>query len=53
MAGYVLRIREKAWNEHRMFKGPDTDVNLHVFTVGCPEVDRMLAFRNWLRGTGW
>ena len=50
MAGYVLRIREKAWNEHRMFKGPDTDVNLHVFTVGCPEVDRMLAFRNWLRG---
>jgi GrpB-like predicted nucleotidyltransferase (UPF0157 family) len=50
MAGYVLRIREKAWNEHRMFKGPDIDVNLHVFTVGCPEVDRMLAFRNWLRG---
>jgi GrpB-like predicted nucleotidyltransferase (UPF0157 family) len=49
-SGYVLRIRETDWNEHRMFKGPDTDVNLHVYTVGCPEVDRMLAFRNWLRG---
>jgi GrpB-like predicted nucleotidyltransferase (UPF0157 family) len=49
-AGYVLRIREPEWNEHRLFKGPDTNVNLHVFTVGCAEVDRMLAFRNWLRG---
>ncbi|HEY1603466.1 MAG TPA: GrpB family protein [Pirellulales bacterium] len=47
--GYELRIREPDWWEHRMFKGPDTDVNLHVFTVGCPEVDRMLRFRNHLR----
>ncbi len=23
-AGYLLRIREPAWYEHRMFKGPDT-----------------------------
>src|SRR4051812_33330688 len=30
-AGYVLRIREPDWHEHRLFKGPDTDVNLHVF----------------------
>ena len=48
-AGYVLRIREPEWFEHRVFKGPDTDVNLHVFTVGCGEVDRMLLFRDWLR----
>lgn len=48
-AGYVLRIREPAWFEHRCYKGPDTDVNLHVFTAGCTEVDRMLAFRDWLR----
>ncbi len=48
-AGYVLRVREPQWNQHRMLKRPDTDVNLHVYTVGCPEVDRMLAFRNWLR----
>jgi GrpB-like predicted nucleotidyltransferase (UPF0157 family) len=49
-AGYTLRIREPDWHEHRMFKGPDTDVNLHVFSLGCPEVDRMLMFRDWLRG---
>ena len=48
--GYVLRHREPEWNEHRMFKGPDDDVNLHVFSAGCPEIDRMLLFRNWLRG---
>jgi GrpB-like predicted nucleotidyltransferase (UPF0157 family) len=35
-AGYVLRIREPEWNEHRLFKGPDTNINLHVFSSGCP-----------------
>lgn len=49
-AGYVLRIREPDWFEHRMFNGPDTRVNLHVFSAGCPEIDRMLLFRDWLRG---
>jgi GrpB-like predicted nucleotidyltransferase (UPF0157 family) len=48
-AGYVLRIREPDWYEHRVFKGPDTNVNMHVFTAGCPEIDRMLAFRDRLR----
>jgi GrpB-like predicted nucleotidyltransferase (UPF0157 family) len=48
-AGYVLRIREPEWHEHRVLKGPDTDVNLHVFPAGCPEIDRMLAFRDHLR----
>lgn len=48
-AGYVLQIREPEWFEHRVFKGPDTNVNLHVFTEGCVEVDRMLLFRDWLR----
>jgi GrpB-like predicted nucleotidyltransferase (UPF0157 family) len=47
--GYVLRIREPDWFEHRLLKGPDTDVNLHVFSRGCTEVDRMLRFRDWLR----
>jgi GrpB-like predicted nucleotidyltransferase (UPF0157 family) len=32
-----------------MFKGPDTDINLHVFSAGCPEIERMLAFRDRLR----
>lgn len=48
-AGYVLRIREPDWYQHRVFKGPDTDVNLHVFSAGCPETERMLLFRDWLR----
>lgn len=48
--GYMLRIREPNWYEHRVFKGPDTDVNLHVFSPGCVEIDRMLGFRDWLRG---
>jgi GrpB-like predicted nucleotidyltransferase (UPF0157 family) len=47
--GYVLRIREPEWFEHRLLKGPDADVNLHVFAAGCVEVDRMLLFRDWLR----
>jgi GrpB-like predicted nucleotidyltransferase (UPF0157 family) len=48
-AGYSLRIREPEWYEHRVLKGPDTDVNLHVFSAGCVEVTRMLAFRDHLR----
>ena len=47
--GYSLRIREANWYEHRMFKRPDAEINLHVFSSGCPEIDRMLMFRNWLR----
>jgi GrpB-like predicted nucleotidyltransferase (UPF0157 family) len=48
-AGYVLRIREPDWFEHRLFKGPDTDINLHVFGFGASEIDRMLRFRDRLR----
>ena len=48
-AGYVLRIREPDWYEHRLFKGPDTNINLHVFSQGCEEIDVMLAFRDHLR----
>jgi GrpB-like predicted nucleotidyltransferase (UPF0157 family) len=48
-SGYALLIREPNWYEHRMFKGPDTDINLHVFSSGCEEIRRMLTFRDWLR----
>lgn len=47
--GYTLRIREPEWYEHRLFKGPDTDTNLHVFSEGALEINKMLRFRNWLR----
>jgi len=50
-AGYrlVIREREPDWYEHRVFKGPDTNVNLHVFSVGSPELERMVGLRDWLR----
>jgi GrpB-like predicted nucleotidyltransferase (UPF0157 family) len=48
-AGYVLRIREPEWHEHRLFKGPTIALNLHVFSVGSSEIERMLLFRDWLR----
>jgi GrpB-like predicted nucleotidyltransferase (UPF0157 family) len=48
-AGYRLVIREAQWFEHRVFKGPDTNINLHTFSPGCQEIDRMVGFRDWLR----
>lgn len=48
-SAYVLRVREPDWYEHRVFKGPDTDINLHVFTKDCAEIERMLRFRDHLR----
>ncbi|MFZ0830329.1 MAG: GrpB family protein [Thermoplasmata archaeon] len=47
--GYVLRIREPDWHEHRLFKGPDININLHVLSEGSAEVQRVLRFRDWLR----
>lgn len=47
--GYLLRIRETGWHQHRMFKGPGTNLNLHVFSSGCAEIERMLRFRDRLR----
>ncbi len=49
-AGYTLRIREPDWYEHRLFKGPLANINLHVFSAGCREISRMLRFRDHLRG---
>ena len=48
-AGYALTIREPDWHEHRLLKGNDPTVNLHVFSHGSDEVERMLVFRDLLR----
>lgn len=52
--GYVLRIREPDWLEHRLVRRlsePPHDVNVHVFSPvhAENEITRMLSFRNWLR----
>jgi RimJ/RimL family protein N-acetyltransferase len=41
-AGYVLRVREPDWHEHRLFKGPHNEINLHCFSAKCPEVERIV-----------
>ena len=48
-ARYVLRAREPEWFEHRLLNAPDADVNLHVFSADCSEIDRMIRFRDHLR----
>jgi GrpB-like predicted nucleotidyltransferase (UPF0157 family) len=48
-AGYALRGREPDWYEHRMLVAGNEDVQVHVFSEGCPEVERMLRFRDRLR----
>jgi GrpB-like predicted nucleotidyltransferase (UPF0157 family) len=48
-AGYRLVIREPGWHQHRVLKGPDTDINLHVHPPDSPEIGRHLRFRDRLR----
>ena len=56
-AGYVLRIREPdptsaIFNDeepHRVFKGREIDLNLHVFSHGSGEIARLVRMRDWLR----
>lgn len=49
--GYAVAIREPAWFEHRMLEGEDPRTNLHVFSSGCPEVERVRRFRDRLRAS--
>ena len=51
-AGYVLRVCEPAWHQHRMVRTPELDVHVHIFSTGCIEVTRQLAFRDHLRRNG-
>ena len=47
-AGFELRVREPDWHEHRMFRTPERDVHIHVFSSASSEIERMLTFRDWL-----
>lgn len=42
-------MTEPDWHQHRLLKGPDTDINLHIHPPGSPEIDRHLRFRDHLR----
>lgn len=48
-AGYQLRVREPDRFEHRMLRTATRDVHVHVFSAGCPEIERYLRFRDRLR----
>lgn len=48
-AVYALRVREPEWHEHRMFRTPEQDVHVHIYSSGCPEIERVLTFRDRLR----
>ena len=48
-AGFRLIVREPDWFGHRMYVDLDPEVNLHVFSEGCPELARCRLFRDWLR----
>lgn len=45
-AGYLPRVREPG---HRMFRTPQRDVHVHLYTTGDDEVGRVLLFRDRLR----
>jgi GrpB-like predicted nucleotidyltransferase (UPF0157 family) len=47
--GFRLHIREPDWHEHRLMKGANPVVNLHIFSAGSHEIARMVAFRDRCR----
>jgi GrpB-like predicted nucleotidyltransferase (UPF0157 family) len=48
-AGYVLRVREPDFHEHRMLRTAAKDVHVHVFSPQSPEIERYLLLRDHLR----
>lgn len=48
-AGFQFLIREPRWHGHRLFCCYEPSVNLHVWGPDCPEAERHLIFRDWLR----
>ena len=45
-AGFVLRVREEG---HRMFRTPERDVHIHVYSWGDQAIADYLDLRDWLR----
>jgi GrpB-like predicted nucleotidyltransferase (UPF0157 family) len=48
-AGYVLRVREPDFDEHRMFRTPEKDVHVHIYSAGSKEIECYLLLRDHLR----
>ncbi len=48
-AGYVLRVREPRFHEHRMLRTREKNLHLHVYSEGSGEIDRYLLLRGLLR----
>jgi GrpB-like predicted nucleotidyltransferase (UPF0157 family) len=48
-ADYVLRVREPDLDEHRMFRTPEKDVHVHVYSAGSPEIGRYVLLRERMR----
>jgi len=48
-SGFVLKVREPWWYEHRCLELDDPRCNLHVFSPDCAEAARHKIFRDWLR----
>lgn len=49
--GYQLRVREPAFEQHRMLRTAERDVHLHVFSEDASEIERYLRFRDRLRNS--
>jgi GrpB-like predicted nucleotidyltransferase (UPF0157 family) len=49
--GFALAIREPGWFQHRLLRATDIPASLHVFSMNCEEIDRMVAFRDRLRSS--
>ena len=47
--GYLLRVREPDFFEHRMLRTAGRDVHIHVFSPETPEIGRNITFRDRLR----
>jgi GrpB-like predicted nucleotidyltransferase (UPF0157 family) len=48
-AGYILRVRELDFDEHRMFRTSEKGVHVPVYSAGSEEIGRYLLLRDRLR----